>query len=313
MKHYLQNELKLVNKNIKKYDVNSSEYLNSIKTKKHIMNLLENKESIKMDTSNKLSLDQYHDLIVGLINTYSKMKLLDTEFPLDYPMLKVRKISVEEIIEFIHSLYYEELPDYYAATFNLENIKLFNYSIIKRIIKDGNCQIYRKYYKNESIILINSYNNIKDFIIPASKSIETMPYLYYDENMKLKHDLMENYMKFRSTEKLKKTTYYKDANDYELIQRDSLIIAARAIKNMINIDEKFDILDEESYSIITSFMNTTLGLELSKRDDITLNELLSSTYTDILSYFENIKYDEVGLEDNYEIVKIKKLTKKTTM
>lgn len=306
MKHYLENELKIIKKLIKKTEPNTEQYNNLEKSKKYILSIINN-EKIEKDVS--FNIYEFKDLLYMFINAYSDMKLLDTEFPLDYPMLPSKKIQIDEILEFINSLYYDEIPESYCTTISSNDIKIFPNSVIKSLIKEGNCVVYKKFYKNETIILLDSYNNIKDLIIPAYKSIDIMPYLYYDDYYSQKKDLISNYLKFRAINKLKNTKYSKEAIDYELIIRDSLIIASRAYKKYLNLEEEINI---EDYNQLINYLNTVLALELSKNCNITLAELTNASYLDILKQNTELLPNNVGLEDNSKLMKVKNLTKKAT-
>lgn len=306
MKHYLENELKIIKKLIKKTEPNTEQYNNLEKSKNYILSIINN-EKIEKDVS--FNIYEFKDLLYMFINTYSDMKLLDTEFPLDYPMLPSKKIQIDEILKFINLLYYDEIPESYCTTISSNDIKIFSNSVIKSLIKEGNCVVYKRFYKNETIILLDSYNNIKDLIIPAYKSIDIMPYLYFDDYYSQKKDLISNYLKFRAINKLKNTKYSKEAIDYELIIRDSLIIASRAYKKYLNLEEEINI---EDYNQLINYLNTVLALELSKNCNITLAELTNASYLDILKQNTELLPNNVGLEDNSKLMKVKNLTKKAT-
>lgn len=303
MKKFLNKELYKINKILNETDKKDDKYIKALKTQNEVKKILNSEDDI-IDDYSFVNLKPIYNEIIKLVKTYSEMSLLETELPIDYPMLKTRKkIDNEAIINFINNVYSEELPEYNRPTLSLKNLKVFNLPFFKRIINNGKCVIYHQYYEGQTIILLNSYNNINDLIRTTSNSVET--FIYKDSMGKV--NLLEYYMKNRALSKLKDSSYHKDCIDLELISRDSLILTARILKNLLEDD--FDNLDNETKLVLQDFINNALAIELSKNPNITLNDLIGNIYSDILLRIHEIDMNNLCYSENEILNNLKILTK----
>ena len=303
MKRFLLKECYKLNKIMKENDSDSEIYIKAAKTLREIEKLLNNLELNDNLPCNNIQ--TIYNEAYNIIKRYSNMSLLETELPLDYPILRTRrKPDKEQIINFINEVYNEEMPEYNTPNITNENIKIFSLPLIKKIINNGKCVLYKQYYEDRSIILLNSYYNIKDYINSTSIAVETYIYNYSDAKI----NLLKYYMKNRALLKLKRTQYYKDCIDYELIYRDSLILTARLLLNLID-NNNFDNLDNEVKQAIQDFINNTLALELSKNTNVTLYDLSNKTYDELLSNINSIDNNNLCFSENELLNNAKKLLK----
>lgn len=303
MKKFLYEELKSINKLLK----NNSDNDNLLKTRQEIMDLLENNEIDYTYLSNFNMSDKY-DFIKEIVDQSSKMKLLDTESPIDYPSLITRtKINSEDILKFLNNLYSDEVPDDLKAYYSINNIKVYKNSFFNRIAGKGKCIVYNNYYTFESTILLDKYSNIKDFIIPAQKAIETIPEIVSNSfNTPQKLYLMKKYLEYRAVSKLKNTQYRKDSIIYDLIQYDNFILNARLAKKLI-LKYPYEELDNEQKMYLVDLYLDILGQILANKDNVTLYDIYRTPFiNDLTSYSEKL-----AVTENDMVNRIKVLSNKT--
>lgn len=286
MKKYINSEIKRIDKQLKK---GYSDSLN--KTKEELINLL-NEDNNSETYYENTDIKEHYKFMKEIIQIVSKMKILDSELPIDYPTLISRpRISPEAIIDFLNSIYEDELPEDMRLYYTVKNIRVFKNSLLNRILNNGKCKIYNNYSTGESTILLKKYSNIRDFIKPVEKSTDLINSIN-DEMPQLKNELMRNYMVNRSINILGRTEYHQDSIQYELIKYDNRILNARLIEKLI-LKYPPEELDNEQLYYIIEFYFEIISQILADNDNVTLYDIYRTPYSNnIKEYTEYLKMND---------------------
>lgn len=286
MKKYINSEIKRIDKQLKK---GYSDSLN--KTKEELINLL-NEDNNSETYYENIDIKEHYKFMKEIIQIVSKMKILDSELPIDYPTLISRpRISPEAIIDFLNSIYEDELPEDMRLYYTVKNIRVFKNSLLNRILNNGKCKIYNNYSTGESTILLKKYSNIRDFIKPVEKSTDLINSIN-DEMPQLKNELMRNYMVNRSINVLGRTEYHQDSIQYELIKYDNRILNARLIEKLI-LKYPPEELDNEQLYYIIEFYFEIISQILADNDNVTLYDIYRTPYSNnIKEYTEYLKMND---------------------
>ena len=302
MRRFLQKELNKVNKIMSSH--RNEEYVNAERTKDEIIKIISNFYEEEQETVSN-NFRNIYDKAMKIIFYFSELSLLETEFPMDYPILTTRrKIKIEDVITFINQLYSKELMGTEKPLISKSNLKIFRNPLFNKLSLKNNFVIYKQYYEGKKMLLLYTNNNVKDFIIPATKAIELYKYPRYLEKL----NLIEYYLKLKSIDKLKETNYNNDCIDLELIDRDSLILTARLIRNLIG-NCNYEDLDNEMKLVIQDFVDNILAIELSRQEGITLHDISLEPYDDIILNINSVNETELYCSDD-EIMEKKRILKK---
>lgn len=211
------------------------------------------------------------ELIQQLIDIYADMPLLETESSIDYPTLKTTKVHTDVMVNFWNHVYTSEISKMKLPLFTSDNVDIINCSAIKRIFINGECMVYHSFKLQKSKLILKKYYTIKDFIIPCETGILMLPNINcLDYNNTI--NIMQYYMRAKSLQMYHEFNS-READKLNLLINDNLIYEARTMKKMLNLG--WDNLSLFSKGKILDFTNQIIGMQLSERNDITLEQLLS--------------------------------------
>ena len=311
MKKYINNEL---NHSYELFEQNKN---NNIKRTIDELNKLKNdifktKDcSYDSDTlSNLINIklnDSIYNFILSIIDLYASIPLLETETSMKYPIIRKQIISDNYIYDFSNRILEAEN---FSNNFKFDkyNLKIFEnaHPLLKR--SDSRCIIYRKYYDNKAIILLNRYNNITDLVVPLKKFIEI---LEFNNNITFSNntEIFEYYMQHKTIQKLISNGNH-DAHKLLITSIDNMVYNARLLKkNVHNKDWKH--LTGKTVFKLLDFTNHAIAIELVN-NNISLNDLYSYLSNHSNNEYININDFSINthnIENNINTY-VNKLTKK---
>lgn len=247
------------------------------------------------------------ELIQQLVDIYADMPLLETESSIEYPTLKTIKEDTDIMLNFWNHVYNSEMPKMKMPLFTANNVNIINSSVIKRIFSNGECMIYHSFkLQKQKLILKKSYT-IKDFVIPCKAGILMLPNINdLDYNNTI--NIMQYYMQAKSLQ-LYNEFNSREADKLNLLINDSLIYEARTMKKILN--SGWDNLSIFYKGKILDFTNQIIGMQLSEKNNIRLEYLLSKKALSCDNSNSEIIENSKQLALKYKKSDTRNITKKT--
>jgi len=251
--------------------------------------------------------DSIYNFILSIIDIYAAIPLLETETSIKYPIIRKQIISDKYIYDFSNRiLETEKFTNKFS--FNKNNLRIFEnaHPLLKH--SDSRCVIYKNYYDNKAIILLNRYNSITDLVGPLKKFIEI---LEFNNNIAFTNNtsILEYYMQHKAIQKLINNGN-NDAYKLLIITIDNMAYNARLLKkNVHNKDWKH--LTGKIVFKLLNFINHAIAIELIN-NNISLNEIfnyLENCPSDKYINISDLSIEKDNIENNIYIY-INKLTKK---
>ena len=311
MKKYINNEL---NYAYEKYELNNDDKIN--KTIEDLNKLKEDVFKLKnysydSDTlSNLINIklnDYIYSFILYLIELYIFIPLLETETSIKYPIIRKQIISDKYIYDFSYRILESE-KFLINFSFNKNNLKIFenNHSLLKK--SDSRCVIYKKYYANKAIMLLNRYNNITDLVAPLKKFIEVVD---FNDNILFSNNsqIFEYYMQHKTIQKLINNGNI-DAYKLLISTIDSMVYNARLLKKSTENKDWKHLTGNIVFKLL-DFANHAIAIELVN-NNISINELfniLRNSPNDEYINISKLPIKKDNIENNINNY-VNKLTKK---
>lgn len=211
------------------------------------------------------------ELIQQLVNIYADMPLLETESSIDYPTLNtIKDKKIDVMLKFWNYVYTSEIPKLEMPLFTFRNVDIIDCSAIKRIFINGKCMVYHSFKLQQPKLILKKFYTIKDFINPCGAGILMLPNINcLDYNNTI--NIMQHYMRAKSLQMYHEFNS-REVDKLNLLINDNLIYEARTMKKMLSFG--WDNLSLFYKGKILDFTNQIIGMQLSERNDITLEQLL---------------------------------------
>lgn len=265
-------------------------------------------ESDNLSNLINIKLNNYiYSFILSVIDLYAAIPLLETETSMKYPIIRKQIISDKYIYDFSNRiLEYENFTNNFS--FNKNNLKIFEnaHPLLKR--SDSRCLIYKKYYDNNAIILLNRYNNITDLVGPLKKFIEL---LEFNNNVAFSNntEIIEYYMQHKTIQKLINNGS-SEAKKLLIISIDNMVYNARLLKKSVHNKDWKHLTGKTVFKLL-DFINHAIAIELVN-NGISLNELfdyLKNCSNNEYINISDLSIEKDSIENNIKIY-ANKLTKK---
>lgn len=242
-----------------------------------------------------------------LVDIYADMPLLETESSIDYPTLKTTKREeIDVMLGFWNRVYMSETSMLKMPLFTFNNVDIIKCPTIKRIFINGKCMVYHSFKLQQPKLLLKKYYTIKDFISPCGDGILMLPnisYLNYNNSI----NMMQHYMKAKSLQMYSKIDS-RESNKLTLLINDNLIYEARLMRKMLNLG--WNNLSLFYKGKILDFTNHIIGIQLSEKNNITLDMLLSQNNSGLENDYKlkslNSSHDEIIENSKQLALKYKK-------
>lgn len=266
-------ELESIKKDIFKYKDNSCE-----------SDLLRNLIDVKLS-------DSIYSFMLFMIEIYSKIPQLETETSIKYPIIRKQYISDKYIYDFSNRLLKNEKISIHF-TFNNNNLIIFDNKNFKFKKPDSRCIVYKRYYTNNSMILLNKYNSIRDLVLPIKKFIEIIE---YNNNIPFSNntEIMEYYLQHKAIKKLIDAGN-KDAYKLYISLVDNMVYNARLLKKQIN-NKDWKHLQPTIIFKLLDFTNQALAIELVN-SNISFNDLYNILNSNNLNEYIDINNMPINKE-----------------
>ena len=216
---------------------------------------------------------EYFDFIKRIYAICLTNPLLETESTLSYPDLcSMKKEKSSDIINFVNMVFSSEYPTLPYNIVDKFNFKIFSPSFIKRIkTGSGTIVVFRDFDTKERIMVLERFNNVRDFIYSAGSAVELLE-RPINEKYSSALNVMKYFMRSRSAAYM--TTI--EAQKQERIAFDNIVYGARHYAEALSdmSVEEFNALPVHVKVDILDIVDRVVGYCLAQSNNISLQTLV---------------------------------------